>query len=172
MFLIKKARARESDALVIAPSSKHDMEADASASTTPHGAIPAIRATTIPLAVKAMEHSCCKCSGYRVGVCLITADGKTFSGCNVESDSYGLSVCGERVALFKALSEGATDFVHLACATRDAGTSCGACRQLLAEYCDPSMPVDFVTEDGEIKVATSVAEMLPLPFVLKGKKAP
>ena len=139
------------------------------AATTVAGAIPAIRATTIPLALEAMGNARCKCSGYKVGVCLITADGRTFTGVNVESDSYGLSCCGERVALFKALSEGASDFVHLACATKDAGISCGACRQLLAEYCDPSMPIDFVNTEGEIKVATTVGEMLPFPFVLRDK---
>lgn len=129
--------------------------------------LPTIREKTIPLALDAMEFAKCKCSGYKVGVCIICADGRTFTGCNVESDSYGLSCCGERVALFKALSEGGSNFAHLACATKDAGTSCGACRQLLAEYCDPLMPIDFVNDKGEVVVATSVAELLPMPFVLQ-----
>ena len=75
-------------------------------------------------------------------------------------------MCAERTALFKALSEGATRFVHLACSTKDAGISCGACRQLLAEYCPPEMPVEFTDAAGVVGRSTTVAAMLPDPFVL------
>ena len=95
------------------------------------------------------------------------ADGRAFTGVNVESDSYGLTVCAERTALFKALSEGARSFVHLACSTKDVGISCGACRQMLAEYCPPSMPVDFTDGDGVVGRSTTVVAMLPDPFVLR-----
>uniref|UniRef100_A0A7S2IGV2 CMP/dCMP-type deaminase domain-containing protein n=1 Tax=Haptolina brevifila TaxID=156173 RepID=A0A7S2IGV2_9EUKA len=118
-------------------------------------------------AIAAMERACCKHSCYQVGACLVGASGKLHSGVNVESDSYGLTVCAERVALFKALSEGERDFVRLVTATKDGGMSCGACRQLLAEYCASHMPTVFVTADGTVARDTTVGAMLPDPFVLK-----
>jgi cytidine deaminase len=125
-----------------------------------------MRAVTVPLSLRAMGRACCKHSRYQVGACLMSADGRTFTGINVELDTYGLMVCAERTALFKALSEGATGFVHLACSTKDAGISCGACRQLLAEYCNADMPVEFTDNKGQVGRSTTVAAMLPDPFVL------
>ena len=121
------------------------------------------------VAVAAMARAKCKHSGYRVGACLLTADGRAFAGVNVESDSYGLCCCAERVALFKALAaeEGRPVFARLACATRDGGVSCGACRQLLAEYCPAAMPCVFVDGDGNAVRRTTVRAMMPDPFVLK-----
>ena len=76
-------------------------------------------------------------SGFKVGAAIQTADGRIFTGCNIENASYGLSICAERVALWKALSEGATAFQEMAIVSEaDTITSpCGACRQLLWEYC-------------------------------------
>lgn len=75
-------------------------------------------------------------STFKVGAALETADGRIFTGCNIENASYGLTVCAERVALFKALSEGAADFVRLAVVADTPGptTPCGACRQVLWEF--------------------------------------
>jgi cytidine deaminase len=122
---------------------------------------------TTAMAIKAMDNSCCKNSKYKVGAALQTSSGKIFTGVNVESDSYGLTVCAERVALFKALSEGERHFSRLACATKDGGISCGACRQLLREYCPADMPCVFVKGSGEIMRDTTVGVMLPDPFVLE-----
>ena len=113
-----------------------------------------------------MAHAACKHSGYRVGACLLSESGKAYSGCNVESDSYGLTVCAERVALFKALSEGERSFTHLSCATANGGIACGACRQMLSEYCPQTMETLFVNAAGEVTRRTTVGEMLPDPFVL------
>src|ERR1051326_3726650 len=88
-------------------------------------------------AAKARENALAPYSGFRVGAALRTNDGRTYTGCNIESVSYVLSVCAERVALWKALSDGALDFAEIAIVTdADVLTSpCGACRQLLWEYC-------------------------------------
>ena len=115
------------------------------------------------------KFAACKHSMYRVGAALSAGEGIRVirTGVNVESDSYGLCVCGERIALFKALSEGDKIFRFMAMATRDGGISCGACRQLLAEYCPPDMPVVFVAQGGDVITETTVELMLPNPFVLE-----
>ncbi len=76
-------------------------------------------------------------SNFQVGAALLTANGMVYSGCNVESSSYGLSCCAERVALFKAISEGERKFTRIAVCAVGHGTvtPCGACRQLLSDYC-------------------------------------
>src|ERR1051325_2105331 len=84
-------------------------------------------------AIAAREHAVALYSGFKVGAALEARDGRIFTGCNIENVSYGLSVCAERVALWKALSEGAREFRQLAIVTDDtkATPPCGACRQLL-----------------------------------------
>ena len=84
-----------------------------------------------------------------MGAALATRDGRIFTGCNVENASYGLTVCAERVALLKALSEGVRDFTALVVvADTDAPTPpCGACRQLLWEYCG-DIPVTLANLDA------------------------
>lgn len=74
-------------------------------------------------------------SRYRVGAALLTRDGRVYTGCNVENASFGLSICAERVAVFKAVSDGQREFVAVAIVTPDVGASpCGACRQVLHEF--------------------------------------
>ncbi len=92
-------------------------------------------ATLLGRAVEAMRDAYAPYSGYRVGACLLTKDGRLFSGCNVENASYGLSNCAERTAVFKAVSEGALGFEAIAIAAESAAPwPCGACRQVLAEF--------------------------------------
>lgn len=109
-------------------------------------------------------------SGFAVGAALATRSGKVFTGANVESASFGLTCCAERVALFKAVSEGARDFVAVAVVARmDGGAMpCGACRQLLAEYA-PRATV-YVADSRRPKVVRefSVAELLPGAFRAEG----
>ena len=88
-------------------------------------------------------------SGFKVGAALETAGGHVFTGCNIENASLGLTVCAERVALWKALSEGEREFTRIA-VTSDAdtpATPCGACRQLLWEYCG-DIPVQLHAVNG------------------------
>jgi cytidine deaminase len=87
-------------------------------------------------ALDARSHAVAPYSNFKVGAALITPDGKIYTGCNVENATYGLSVCAERVALWKALSEGERTFSRIAVATDSPrpATPCGACRQLLWEF--------------------------------------
>jgi cytidine deaminase len=103
-------------------------------------------------------------SGFNVGAAIETSDGRIFTGCNIESASYGFSVCAERVALWKALSEGAEDFREIAIVT-DAETPtspCGGCRQLLWEYCG-DIQVQLHSLRG-LNSEHRLADLLPLPF--------
>src|SRR5580692_10030649 len=87
-------------------------------------------------AMKARERAVASYSKFKVGAALLTTGGEIIGGANVESASYGLTCCAERVALFKALTEGKTQFSAIAVVARVPGAAmpCGACRQLLAEY--------------------------------------
>ncbi len=101
-------------------------------------------------------------SGYRVGAAVLTADGKVFTGCNVENAVYPLGLCAERVAIFKAVSEGYRDFQAIAVVTRNGGSPCGSCRQVMHEFA-PEMIVFIADEAGEVR-RTTVAELLPDSF--------
>src|SRR4051812_10305109 len=88
-------------------------------------------------ATSARDRAIATYSGFKVGAALRTTDGKIYEGCNIENASYGLTVCAERIAIFKALSEGERRFEAMAIVTDAASLtpSCGACRQLMWEYC-------------------------------------
>jgi cytidine deaminase len=103
-------------------------------------------------------------SGFRVGAALELADGTIVSGCNIENASYGLTLCAERVALVKALSDGHTTFTRIAVAadTSTPTPPCGACRQLLWEY-GGDIEVILSNLDGPT-ARLRLAELLPMPF--------
>jgi cytidine deaminase len=90
----------------------------------------------VEAALAARQNAVAPYSNYKVGAALLAEDGRIFTGCNVENATYGLSVCAERVALWKALSEGARRFRRIAVASQSPrpATPCGACRQLLWEF--------------------------------------
>jgi cytidine deaminase len=106
-------------------------------------------------------------SRFKVGAALLTADGEVTTGANVESASYGLTCCAERVALFKALTAGKKNFVAMAIVARVVGgpMPCGACRQLLAEFA-PKAKV-WVADSGELTAVRefSVGKLLPAAFL-------
>jgi len=115
---------------------------------------------------EAAESAYCPYSKYPVGAALLGVDGEIYTGCNVENASYGLSMCAERTAVFNAVSCGCRQFVALAVAggKEQAVTPCGACRQVLVEFCPPVMPVFFADlKDGEV-TETTVGVLLPLAF--------
>ena len=119
-------------------------------------------------AAKARKGSVAPYSKFQVGAALLTKSGKIIGGANVESASYGLTCCAERVALFKALTEGSKDFIAVAVVARcdDGPMPCGACRQLLREYA-PDAKV-FIADSGDLKIIRefTIKELLPSAFVL------
>lgn len=117
----------------------------------------------LALARQAMEKSYAPYSGYPVGASLLSTDGRVFLGCNVENASFGLSNCGERTAVFKAISEGCTEFEAIAIASKkSAPWPCGACRQVLNEFA-PNIRVLVTWGEGEVAQST-LKELLPHGF--------
>lgn len=116
----------------------------------------------IEIAKQARANAYTPYSGFKVGAALLSTDNRVFTGCNVENSSYGLTLCGERTALVKAISEGARDFATLVViADMETPVSpCGACRQVMSELCPPDMTVILANMAGEIK-ETTVSELLP-----------
>src|ERR1041384_577240 len=118
----------------------------------------------VTAARRAREHAVARFSGFKVGAALETADGTIVTGCNVENATYGLTVCAERVAMFKALSEGHREFKRVAVVadTEDPTPPCGACRQILWEFGgDLEVVLANVTE---IKGRHRMKDLLPMPF--------
>lgn len=112
----------------------------------------------------AREHAAASYSGFRVGAALETASGMVFTGCNVENASYGLTICAERVAMFKALSEGHRQFVRIAVvADTEAPTPpCGACRQILWEFAGD---IEVILANlRQITATYRMGDLLPHPF--------
>lgn len=118
---------------------------------------------------QAREHAYAPYSRFAVGAAVQTRDGQWHRGCNVENASYSLCQCAERTALFAALAHGwhKGDFVALAVIadTTEPVSPCGACRQVLSELCDPSMPVLLANLHGATR-QTTVAALLPDAFAL------
>lgn len=117
----------------------------------------------IKTAIAASEMAYIPYSNYRVGAALVTRDGDVFAGCNVESASYSPTICAERTALVKAISEGKREFSAVAVVTRDGGSPCGVCRQLLYEF-SPSMLVIMADLEGVVHQRATLADLLPFGF--------
>lgn len=115
-------------------------------------------------AAAAREHAHAPYSGFRVGAAVRTADGRVFTGCNIENATYGLTLCAERVAVFKAMSEGAREFVQVAVVadTDPLTPPCGACRQILSEFC-PRAEIVLGNLAGQV-ATRRMEELLPSPF--------
>lgn len=122
----------------------------------------------IAAAAKAREGSVSPYSKFKVGAVLLTRRGEIIGGANVESASYGLTCCAERIALFKALTDGKKDFIAVAVVARGDGgpMPCGACRQLLREYAADAKV--FVADSNDLKTIKefTVKKLLPAAFVL------
>ena len=102
-------------------------------------------------------------SHYAVGAALLTASGKVYEGVNIENAAYPVTVCAERVAVFKAVSEGERQFEAIAVVTSNGGAPCGSCRQVLSEF-GLHAHVLIVDGEGQIRARTTVAALLPLSF--------
>ena len=103
-------------------------------------------------------------SNFKVGAALLGKNGETFTGCNVENASYGLTMCAERVAIFKAISEGATDFERIVVVadTENLTPPCGSCRQIIWEFCG-DVPVTLANLKGAVETF-QMSDLLPRAF--------
>lgn len=117
----------------------------------------------IEQAVEAWHKAYAPYSGYSVGAALLTESGEIYEGINIENAVYPLTICAERVAVFKAVSEGKKKFEAIAVVTKNGGTPCGSCRQVLAEFGLETL-VLIADTSGELKNTYTVAELLPQSF--------
>jgi cytidine deaminase len=118
----------------------------------------------IEAAKQVRENAHAPYSNFRVGAALRSASGRIFGGCNVENATYGLTMCAERVAIFKAVSEGERGFSAIAVVTDTEVLTppCGACRQLIWEFCG-DIPVSMANLKGKMEVI-QMRELFPRPF--------
>ena len=128
-------------------------------------------------ALKARQFSCAPYSNYRVGAALLTGSGEIFTGCNIENAAFTPTVCAERTAFFKAVSEGRREFLAIAVTGSPAGEMtqmswpCGVCRQVMMEFCDPETFLVIVAVSEENYRVRRLKELLPEgfgPFNLNG----
>jgi cytidine deaminase len=120
--------------------------------------------TLAEIAVKAKENALPTYSNFHVGAALMTSDEFAYSGCNIESSSYSLTICAERTAVFKAISDGEREFKAIAIASDhpDFISPCGACRQVISDLCG-DIDVVMVNSLNELKIV-KISELLPLAF--------
>ena len=102
-------------------------------------------------------------SKYTVGAALLTRGGEIYTGCNIENAVFPLTLCAERVAIFKAVSVGTKDFVAIAVVTRNGGTPCGSCRQVMREF-SKDLIILIANEQEELSLETTLGELLPHSF--------
>ena len=122
-----------------------------------------MREKLIAAAIEARQWAYAPYSEYQVGAALLTASGRIYDGVNVENAAYPASICAERVAVFKAVSEGEREFVAIAVVTANGGTPCGSCRQVLSEFGGETQ-VYIASAEGELLTETSVSDLLPGAF--------
>jgi cytidine deaminase len=115
-------------------------------------------------AIEAMQTAYAPYSHYAVGAAVLTEGGQTFTGSNVENASYGLTMCAERVAVGKAVSEGGRKLRAVAVATRDGGSPCGACRQVLAEFAEGSLEIFLINQQNLRFAHLTLDDLLPHRF--------
>lgn len=124
----------------------------------------ALRQQLVETAVQARRWAYAPYSNYAVGAALLTELGKVYDGVNVENAAYPTTMCAERVAVFKAVSEGERNFAAIAVVTSNGGTPCGSCRQVLAEFGVDTLVI-IADAGGRVIQELSVAELLPGAFL-------
>lgn len=116
----------------------------------------------IDLATRARQKAYAPYSHYAVGAAVLSKSGCAYTGCNVENAVYSLTICAERAALFKAISEGEREFETLVVVTANGGSPCGSCRQVLAEF---GLDIRvLIATPGQLVAETQVADLLPRAF--------
>jgi cytidine deaminase len=123
-----------------------------------------MRQQLIETAARARQWAYAPYSNYAVGAALLTESGKIYDGVNIENAAYPDSICAERVAIFKAVSEGERSFLAIAVVTANGGTPCGSCRQVMAEFGIDTL-VYVAGADGQVVKEMTVAELLPGAFL-------
>ena len=119
-------------------------------------------------AIEARKKAYTPYSNFQVGAAVLTKDHRVFQGCNIENASYGLANCAERTAIFKAVSEGGNeiDTIIVVADTEGPVSPCGACRQVMAEFCDKDTKIILANLKGE-KLETTIDQLLPGSFSSK-----
>lgn len=128
-----------------------------------------LRNNLIQTAIEGRKWAYAPYSNYPVGAALLTVSGRIYDGVNVENAAYPTTICAERVAVFKAVSEGERDFQAIAVVTENGGSPCGSCRQVLAEF-GLEITVIIADTDGNIIDEMTIADLLPHAFTPKDLK--
>jgi len=123
--------------------------------------------TLINAAMKARKNAYAPYSHFKVGAALMTDSNEVYTGCNIENSSYPLTCCAERVAIFKAVSEGYTSFQAMAIIgdSEQAISPCGACRQVMAQFLQQDVPIYLTNLTGHLEI-TNIEDLLPGAFQL------
>jgi cytidine deaminase len=122
-----------------------------------------MREKLIASATEARRWAYAPYSNYQVGAAVLTSSGKIYDGVNVENAAYPDTICAERVALFKAISEGERSFEAMAVVTSNGGSPCGSCRQVLAEFGRDTLVI-IADTDGNVRSQMTLGELLPEAF--------
>jgi cytidine deaminase len=122
-----------------------------------------IRESLLEAAIAVTQHAYIPYSNYPVGAALLAVDGTIYTGCNVENAAYPATICAERTALVKAVSEGQRQFEALMVVSRNGGSPCGMCRQMLYEF-SPELQVIVANLGGHIFYESSLTDLLPHGF--------
>ncbi len=122
-----------------------------------------LRAQLVQTAMSSRESAYTPYSNYKVGAATLTSTGKIYSGVNIENAAYPVTICAERVSVFKAVSEGEREFVAMAVVTTNGGFPCGSCRQVLAEFGLETLII-VADEHGKVVEEATVGELLPGAF--------
>ncbi|MCX7772115.1 MAG: cytidine deaminase [Clostridia bacterium] len=119
----------------------------------------------VSLAVKAKESAYAPYSGFHVGAALLADNGKIYTGCNIENASFGATICAERTAIVKAVSDGARQILAIAISSdsKAATMPCGICRQTMSEFCASDMPMYLSNREGQFETY-SFDQILPHSF--------
>lgn len=125
-------------------------------------------AELLAVADAARENAYAKFSKFKVGAALVASDGRVYTGCNVENSSFGLSICAERNAVWKAVSEGVRSFEAIAISAARGASPCGACRQVLYEFAPDDLQV--IWRRGGRIVRKRLSQLLPEGFLFDGRK--
>lgn len=126
-----------------------------------------MRRELISRALSVRQRAYAPYSKYNVGAALLTASGKIYDGINIENAAYPVTICAERVAVFKAVTEDERNFLAIVVATQDGGSPCGSCRQVMFEFA-PQMQVITVNAQGDVVLDVDVKGLLPYGFSFQG----